>query len=141
MLVIDASVAVKFITVEPGTEAAYAIIVGDEPLIAPDWVLIECANAMWNKVKRSLLLELHAEDNLANLPTFFAKLFPSGDLLAEAFRLSFRLRHPLYDCLYLALAIEQRAPLLTADAVFVKAVQRGNIGEHVRLLTWDEEAR
>lgn len=70
MLVVDASVAVKFITAEAGSDAAHEIIVSADVLIAPDWLLVEVASAMWKKVKRSQLLKIHAEDNMASLPEF-----------------------------------------------------------------------
>jgi len=136
MLVVDASVAVKFVTEEPGSEAAYQIVISPEPLIAPDWLLVEVASAMWNKVKRSLLLEVHAQDNLDDLPEFFARLYPATELLKEAFRLSFRLRHPVYDCLYLALAIREKAALITADRDFHRAITRFGEYEGARLLEW-----
>lgn len=122
VLVVDASVAVKFVTEEPGSQAAYGVVVGPEPLIAPDWLLIEAASVMWKKVKRSNLLEIHAEENLASLPEFFAKLFPSVELLKDALDLSFRIRHPVYDCLYLALATREEAGLVTADREFYQAI-------------------
>lgn len=131
MLVIDASVAVKFVTVEVGSDAADALVAGTETLIAPDWLLIEAASALWNKVKRSELLEIHAKDGLASLPAYFAKLYPAVDLLKSTYRLSFQLRHPVYDCLYLALAIEESATLITADSDFEKAIQRAGLGAHV----------
>ena len=40
---------------------------------------------------------------------------PNEQLLPEAIRLALANQHPVYDCLYLALAIERREPLATAD--------------------------
>ena len=140
MLVVDASVAVKFVTEEPGSDAAYGIVVGTEALLAPDWLLAEVASAMWSKVKRSVLLRIHAERNLAHVPDFFARLFPASELLPEAFRLSFELKHPVYDCLYLALAIRERAGLVTADQDFFRAIDRFGRYEGAHLLEWPEPA-
>ena len=136
MLVVDASVAVKFVTQEPGSDEAYKIIVGSEPLIAPDWLLVEAASAMWDKVRRSVLLEIHAERNLGLLPDFFARLFPAAELLQHAYRTAFRLRHPIYDCLYLALAEREKAELVTADVKFFKAIERDGRYGGARLLEW-----
>jgi predicted nucleic acid-binding protein len=136
VLVVDANVAVKFVTEEPGSEAAYEVAIGPEPLIAPDWLLVEAASVMWKKVKRSNLLEIHAEENLAVLPEFFARLFPVIELLADALQLSFRTRHPVYDCLYLALAIREQADLVTADRKFYQAIQDWGNYDRARLLEW-----
>lgn len=138
MLVVDASVAVKFVTQEPGSDAAYAIVVGPEPLIAPEWLLVEAASAMWKKVKRSKLLRIHAERHLEDMPLFFARLFPAAPLLEHAFRLSFELRHPVYDCLYLALAIREGARLVTADHEFHQAVVRDGRFTGADLLIWED---
>lgn len=135
MLIVDASVAVKFVFHEPGSEEASALLAEGHDLVAPDWLLPEVASALWNKVKHSELLEVHAEHSLAAIPEFFGRLFASVDLIAEAFRLSFRLRHPVYDCIYLALAVREQAPLVTADKKFHRAVERYGL-DGGRLLEW-----
>ena len=134
MLVIDASVAVKFVTEEPGSDEAYQIVVGPHPLIAPDWVVAECANAIGKKVFAKQLPRARAELSLAELPRFFAKLFATDELLEEGFRLALDIGHAFYDCLYLALAIREGAPLVTADHGIVKAARRAGLEGHIRLL-------
>ena len=47
-----------------------------------------------------------------------------SDLVADALHLAFLLTHPIYDCLYLALAVETGTPVVTADRRFVDAVRR-----------------
>ena len=84
-----------------------AYIDAPDDLIAPDLILLETANALLNKVKISQLLELHAERAFGDLPLFFARLEPTPAYLREAFRLAFRLRHAVYDCVYLALAMAE----------------------------------
>lgn len=45
-LVVDASVALKWFLPEPGHEAALAILDADDagqPLLAPDWLLVEAS--------------------------------------------------------------------------------------------------
>lgn len=133
-LVVDASVAVKWVVRENGNEAARALFDIPDPLIAPDWLLIEAASTFWKKVKRSELLELHAADHLRNMPEYFSRLFPSLPLIDAALTLSFRLRHPVYDCLYLALAQRQSCRLVTADEKFLSAARAGGFDDTVRLL-------
>lgn len=128
-LVVDASVAVKFLVREPGNDEARRLLSIPDPLIAPDWLLAEAASTFWKKVKRSELLMIHAERHLDDLPRFFETLFPSADLVSEALRLSFRLRHAVYDCLYLALALREDCRLITADAEFASAIIRAGLQE------------
>lgn len=44
-------------------------------------------------------------------------------LMAPAARLAHDLDHPVYDCLYLALALQEQRPVITADRRFHGAVQ------------------
>jgi predicted nucleic acid-binding protein len=133
-LVVDASVAVKFVVREAGSDDAQQLLSIPDPLIAPDWLLAEAASAMWKKVQRSELLFVHAERNLDLLPSFFEKLHPSAKLVAEAFRWSVRLRHPVYDCVYLALALREECSVVTADEKFHRVLLRGGFEEQARLL-------
>lgn len=133
-LVVDASVAVKFVLRETGTEAARHLLAIPDPLIAPDWLLAEAASAMWKKVKRSELLAVHAERNLELLPEFFERLHPSRSLVTDAFAWSLRLRHPVYDCVYLALALREDCRIVTADEKFYGALVKGGIEDQASLL-------
>ena len=135
-LVVDASVAVKWVVREAGNDAARALFDRPDPLIAPDWLLIEAASTFWKKVKASELLEIHAERHLGELPDYFSRLYPSHELAIDALKLSFRLKHPTYDCLYLALALRESVPLVTADRKFWNAANRAKLGQHVQLLEW-----
>ncbi len=128
-LVVDASVAVKFLVREPSTEDARRLLAIPDALIAPDWILVEAANTFWKKVKRSELLIVHAERHLADLPEFFETLYPASELIGDALNLSFRLRHAVYDCLYLALALREGCRLVTADDGFSAAIVRAGLGE------------
>lgn len=133
-LVVDASVAVKFVVRETGSEAAKKLLKVPDPLIAPDWLLAEAASTLWKKVKRSELLIIHAERCLDDLPRFFERLVPARALLSEAFGWSFRLRHSIYDCFYLALALQEESRLVTADVKFHGVLDQAGLGEVVMLL-------
>ena len=134
-IVIDASVAVKWQVREILTEQARTLLMTDEPLIAPDWLLVEAASTYWKKVRRSELLEIHALRHLEDLPLFFTELHPSHELIDAAMKWSFRLRHSVYDCLYLALAERERASLITADKKFFEVVEEGALFDRIRLLS------
>lgn len=45
-LVVDASVALKWVLDEEGRPAARALLLGNEPLHAPDFLILECANIL-----------------------------------------------------------------------------------------------
>ena len=133
-LVVDASVAVKWLVREEGTEAARCLLVEPDPLIAPDWLLIEAGSTFWKKVRRSELLTVHAENHLAVLPTMFQQLVPAADLIHDAFRLSVQLKHSIYDCLYLALAIDEGHRVVTADRKFYDVAVENGLSDKMTLL-------
>lgn len=117
-LVVDASVAVKFSVEESGSSEAVELIRTEPSLVAPDLILTEAANAYWAMVRRGRLLMIHAERHLDDLPGYFERLYPTGTLIREALAIAFALRHPVYDCVYLALATRLRCRLVTADRKF-----------------------
>ena len=85
--------------------------------------------------------ELRAADmseTMSLLPQFFTSFHPSAELLGEGMRLAVELKHHVYDCLYLALAMHVREQLLTADKGFVVSARRAGLEAHVQLLSWEE---
>ena len=52
-LVIDASVAIKWVIEEPGTREALSL--RRHRLFAPDLLVAECANILWKKTRRNEL--------------------------------------------------------------------------------------
>ncbi|MDN3564471.1 type II toxin-antitoxin system VapC family toxin [Paeniroseomonas aquatica] len=114
ILVVDASLAVKVITAEPGSEAADAFLEG-HTLLAPELILAEVSNALWRKVRMGSLTPALARTAVAQLQDWLEPLVPLHDLAAQALDLALRRDHPVYDCTYVALAMRQAAPLATGD--------------------------
>ena len=135
-LIIDASVAIKFVVEEPGAAAALALLDRAERRFAPDWMVAEAASALANKVRFQGLGGPHAARALELLPSFLDELMPSLPLLAATIRLSADLNHATYDCLYLALAQTCDGTVVTADEGFVNAATRAGLGRQVERLTW-----
>ena len=120
--VVDASVAVKWVVRESGSDQARSL--SSARLDAPDLLLIECANILWKKVRIGDLTRREASSCLTLLLSGPLILTDSVGLLASALELSCELQHPVYDCVYLALAIQRDVPLLTADRRLVSAARR-----------------
>ena len=131
MIVLDASVAVKLVSMGPGHEAALERVVREVDRIAPEWILIEVANALVRKVKGDVLPSDIAMAAFAAVPDLLTELVEPLSLLDEAIRLAMRLQHPVYDCMYLALALARDAVVLTADGGLVHAAVEHGLGQHV----------
>jgi predicted nucleic acid-binding protein len=124
MIVVDASLAVKWFFDEVDSETAANVLEQwAGRLAAPDVMAIEVASALVrqaNSVKPETLETAAALDKWAIIlsqPTIkFHRTTPES--LREAAQLAMELGHPFKDCLYLALAIELDCDFVTCDARF-----------------------
>jgi predicted nucleic acid-binding protein len=121
-VVFDASVALKWVLDEPGKEAADALL--EEELIAPALWLLEAANALWRRTQRGEISGEEAKERLAELFNAPVTTMNIEDDVLAAADLAHVLGHPVYDCVYLAMAIRERTHAVTADRRFHAAVAR-----------------
>lgn len=119
MIVIDASVAVKWLCVEIGSDQALALLDAPDGLLAPDIFAVEVAAAVTRKVRTG---EMNGEEARRacgewrhSLDAGHVELIPSGALLQPAIDLALQIKHPLQDCLYVALAQRFDCALATSD--------------------------
>jgi predicted nucleic acid-binding protein len=122
-LVIDASIAIKWVVEEVGTSEAL-ILRQKAKLIAPDLLVAECANIFWKKVQRGELLKAEALFAARLLQGAEIELLPTRSLFESATRISIEINHPAYDCLYLVLAAEKECQFVTADERFVRKLNQ-----------------
>jgi predicted nucleic acid-binding protein len=131
-IVIDASVALKWVFDEPGTEAALAL--REEQLIAPTLWLAEAANALWRRVR---LGEISSEEGLARMSTLAHAPVASlafEPVVGRGLELAIELRHPVYDCIYLAFALHYDTHVVTDDHRFFSAANQAGLADRVRPL-------
>jgi predicted nucleic acid-binding protein len=126
ILVVDASVAAKWVLPEPGSERALTLRTSDD-LIAPAQVMAEVANAVWKYAKRGNLSNADAVAAVHLASSALAQVVPLDELVAPSLEMAMRFRHPVYDCFYLALAAREGAPLITADATQFELARRARI--------------
>jgi predicted nucleic acid-binding protein len=137
-LVIDASVVIKWVVEEAGSEAAVRLIDGPT-LSAPDLLMPECANILWKKTRRGELSRDEASLAIELLVRADIELVPTRALTLAAMTLSLDLDHPSYDCMYLALALERDDTFVTADRRLVRLVQtQGTSNLQGRVVLLDE---
>jgi predicted nucleic acid-binding protein len=120
--VVDASVAIKWFIPETGTADALRLRQSQGALHAPEFLSIEIANILWKKCRRGELSRADADAILAQLPTLPLTRHPEGPLLAAAFDLAERAQRSVYDCLYLALAVQLGGQMVSADERLVNSL-------------------
>ena len=117
-LVVDASVGIKWVVDEQGSDQAVALIEGRR-LIAPALFWIETANVLAMKTKRGELTRAAAADAWRDLTAAPLEIVPVDvDATTEALTLAQDLQHTVYDCAYLATALAAECPVITADRRF-----------------------
>jgi predicted nucleic acid-binding protein len=126
-LVIDASIAVKWVVEEESTAEALALR-QKAKLIAPELLVAECANILWKKVQRRELSKEEALFAARLLQGAEIELLPTRFLFEAATRMSIEIDHPAYDCLYLALAVEKGCRFVTADERFLRKLHQNRRG-------------
>lgn len=120
--VVDASVAVKWLISEDGSDLARKLMASGEDLHAPRLMASEIANALWRKVRLGEVKRADAASMLAWIPEMPVHWHADETVSADAGRLALALNHPVYDCVYLALAHRIGATMVTADGRFATAL-------------------
>ena len=138
MIVVDASLAAKWIFWEEQSEQALAFWnehAGN--LSAPDLIALEVTGAIARRANADKALKEAMSEALG----LWARLMSGVQLqqwrmttnrVLRAGRLAMSLGHPVKDCVYLDLAMELDCPLMTCDANFTKKAR--NVFDRVQLL-------
>jgi len=127
-LVVDASVAIKWVVPETGSEEADLLLAGDHDLEAPDLLASEAANTLWKKTVRGELSARQAREALDVLLHGGLTWHPTSTVLPRALELARLARHPVYDCVYLALAERIDGAVVTADESLLRIARARRIG-------------
>ncbi len=113
--VLDASAAVRLILADPAAADLAERVGGAALVLAPELMLTELANTLWKLQRADRLNDLDPQEILAEARELVDRLEPDRHLQAEALALACHLNHPVYDCLYLALARREAASLISSD--------------------------
>jgi predicted nucleic acid-binding protein len=121
MIVVDASVLIKCMLPEKGSEQARTLV-AERSCAAPELIVSECVNALWKNVRLSRVTAFEARQAETILGELGLELVRMTPLTVRALDLSLKLDHPAYDCFYLALAETRGSDLVTADGAFLRKV-------------------
>lgn len=113
-MILDASAVVPLFIPDDLTDSSRTLIAANR-FAAPAYLLVEASNALWKYAIRGGLETADVVAALTEIEGLCDDLVPDDQLLPEAIELAVAFRHPVYDCLYLALAQRRRESLATAD--------------------------
>jgi predicted nucleic acid-binding protein len=123
IMIIDASVAAKWVLPEPNSDRAAALRKRENDFAAPSLVIAEVGKRFGKRAVRGDIGKADAAAALEAAMDHFAEVVQLNGLAARAMEIAIDLRHPIYDCFYLALAERERAPIVSADARLLSAAR------------------
>ncbi|ADM08846.1 PilT protein, N-terminal [Parvularcula bermudensis HTCC2503] len=129
--VFDAPVVAAWMVASPVTQNALALKSAHAPL-APSYIMVELANVLWRYDRVSGLPGDSAAAILPLLRTELA-LTPDEALIDRAFALARRIGEPVFDCLYVALAMREGVPLVTLNRRLIAAVEEAALAPIIKL--------
>jgi predicted nucleic acid-binding protein len=114
--VVDSSVVIKWYVPEVLSAESLRVRNGSKPLHAPDFLDVEVAAILWKKIRRALTTRTVADSILTDLAglTIITR-HPTTPLVGPAFDIADRTNRTVYDCLYLALAVQLGGVMVTGD--------------------------
>ena len=134
MIVVDASLALKWLVEEERSDEAIGWAAEQDQLIAPTLMRIEVANALFKKARDGDIHSGAVPRAFASLSTFITEWTELNDVVDHALLLALELRHSVYDCCYLALAEQREVQVATADLELIRRC-RDTRAEHL-ILDW-----
>ena len=114
-LVVDASVAIKWLLPEAYSDECLALLDRGERIVVPDFLLAQVGTGLARRVKTGDLKPGWTEQAMATLLRLPLVRVPAADLAVEAIGLAAHGKRPFNDAAYLALAARENVPLITAD--------------------------
>ena len=130
-VVLDASVAVRWVIEEDGSAEAVVLLNQEIGWIAPRLLLTEVASALRRKVADGAVEAALAGQALDTLLQAVADgivhLADDEGIVSQALLLAISLEHKLPDCLYLALAEREGAAIATADVRLARSARGRNV--------------
>ncbi|MBI1367358.1 MAG: PIN domain-containing protein [Planctomycetes bacterium] len=133
--VMDASVIAAALFDETHADRARALLTRGSELFVLDLLHAELGNVIWKRFSRREIDATEATDLLADVLRLPLIVLPSMELIASALQIALRTRRTVYDCLYLAAALHQKAVLVTVDKRLVNALASTPLANHIRHLS------
>jgi predicted nucleic acid-binding protein len=97
-------------------------------------VVAEVCNAGWKSLRRREIDAAQFDEIVADVARAFVRLVALDRLIRRGATIARELDHPIYDCLYLALAEAEDVAMVTAHRHLVAVVRGTALADRVSLL-------
>ena len=134
LIVVDASVAVRWLVELPHSGAARALLTPRHRLVAPTFLPAEVGSALLKMVRAKVLSRTEGEDAFEDFFRAPVRLLPIQHAAAEAMKAALQSGLSFYDCLYLTLAEVEQGFFATADVRFWNAMKATPHARHIQLI-------
>ena len=135
-LVVDASVAVKWLMPEQHSAAAKALLDSRNALFAPELLWAEVASVLVNRHLAGEFSLTEIQAGFHDLATYQVTIEPMRALAWRAIAMASATRRGVYDFFYLALAWHRSIRLVTADRTFYRRIADGPYADYI---SWIED--
>ena len=129
LLVLDASVAILWALpaasdalTEPSVRLLKRYVEREVEFIVPDLFWAEVANALCKGVRQKRWRQEDAENGIRDLSEYNFDTVSALSLMDQALPIALKFQISLYDCFYVALALQGEIELITADLRLVNAL-------------------
>ena len=124
-LVVDSSAVIKWSVPEVHSAEVLRYLDPDIERDAPELLLAEISNILWNKVGRKELTREEAERITADVGQADVTIHPMGPMFGRALQIALETGRSAYDSMYLALAERLSTRVVTADRRLYNSLQNG----------------
>ena len=129
ILIVDASVAIKWFVKENLHDEALELLQHHDRLQAPELIVAELTNVVWKKRLRREITKGQAQTIVSAIPNYVSILYPIVLDHERALELAVFIEHPAYDCLYLACAERVGGTVVTADRTLLNKVTGSSLAD------------
>ena len=130
-VVVDASVIMAAFFPEPFSKESLALLDSGAKLFAPDLIYAEVANVIWKRHSRGDIDDKDATDLFNDVMGLSLDITPSKQLADPALALAMQTGRTVYDCLYVALAVQTKTVMYSNDRRLINSLSAGPLKKFV----------
>jgi predicted nucleic acid-binding protein len=129
-LVVDASVAAKWLVPEVLSEGAVGLLDPGNELVVPELFWAEVGNILWKKARAGELQKIEALTRFDAVASMGLRTISNQVVARRAVQVALATGRTVYDSIYIALAMHEGCRFVTADERLVKGLGGTPYREH-----------